>query len=137
MVAFECFTGKRPFEGDTAAIMYKQINEPPPKPSSLLARLEGPLEPVLLKVLEKAPPHRLASGAAFAGALTTAYENLKSEDLDQRIQRTEVLLTSGQTQAAITERELLPGLYPDNKRVILNPDAHAHLAAAKSAKWRS
>jgi len=59
IVAFELFTGRVPFAGDSAmAVLYRQVNEAPPldDPS-----LPAPLVPVLRRALAKVPRERYAS----------------------------------------------------------------------------
>ncbi|HSQ62749.1 MAG TPA: protein kinase, partial [Polyangiaceae bacterium] len=76
IVLYEMVTGRVPFEGDTYMGVLTQhmyaAPTPPTKLSPRLARELGPLEPVILRALEKEPEARHATMDAFAGAITEA-----------------------------------------------------------------
>jgi len=62
VVAYELFTGRPPFEGDTMmALVIKHLNEPVPLPSSLVSHLPVGLDELLLHLLAKAPEQRVQS----------------------------------------------------------------------------
>lgn len=70
VVLFELLTGTRPFAGSSLTeITYKIVNTPPPIPSQLRPGLPPAFNPILLKLLEKDPSKRYASGADVAKAL--------------------------------------------------------------------
>jgi HAMP domain-containing protein/predicted Ser/Thr protein kinase len=59
VVLFELFTGELPFDGDSVmAVVLKHIQEPPPRPRALNARLPEELEAIILRCLEKDPAKR-------------------------------------------------------------------------------
>ena len=59
VVFFEIFTGKLPFKGETPmAVVMAHIQQPPPRPRSLNAKLPPELEAIILKGLEKDPAKR-------------------------------------------------------------------------------
>jgi HAMP domain-containing protein/predicted Ser/Thr protein kinase len=59
VVLFEVFTGRLPFDGDTAmAVVLNHIQKPPPSPRSVNPRLPAELERVILVCLEKNPARR-------------------------------------------------------------------------------
>ena len=69
-VLFELVTGTRPFTADTpAAVLFKQINDPLPRPRSLVPNLSDEVEAVLYKALAKSPQERYANMDVFAQAL--------------------------------------------------------------------
>lgn len=73
IVAYELLTGQRPFAGaNSAEIMYRVLNEPPP--SILAANPSVPMgiEQVVLRALAKAPEERFETAQAFAQALAQA-----------------------------------------------------------------
>jgi hypothetical protein len=70
IVAYEMFTGKQPFTGDSImAIMYQHFNEPPP--SLRAARPDCPveIEAAVLRMLEKEPEARFPDVDAAAAAI--------------------------------------------------------------------
>lgn len=117
IVAFERITGQVPFQGDTAAVIYKQIYEPPPLPSTVTSRAKGPLEPVLLKALEKEPANRYQTGAALADAVDKAIDDIRKIDVKQKYEKTVVLMEQHQFSDAIRELETLQGFYPEYQNV--------------------
>ncbi len=70
VVAYECLTGRLPYEGDTPVqIIYKHLHAPvPPLPPEVP---RGPRE-VVARALEKAPDRRYASAEDMARAARTA-----------------------------------------------------------------
>ena len=74
-VLYECLTGKRPFEGpDTASVIKKILNSPPPRPREHVEGIDPALEAVCLKALAKRPEDRFESMEAFATAIQDAIE---------------------------------------------------------------
>jgi serine/threonine-protein kinase len=71
VVAFEMFTGKKPFEADTAlALAYKHSRKPPPDPLGIRPELPLRLVAVILRCLEKSPSTRFGSVGEIASLLT-------------------------------------------------------------------
>ncbi len=75
VIVFEVLTGRRPFEGTTAALVRKVLGEAPPKPSSIEPRLTAALDRVILQALAKKPENRFSSARAFLHALQAAFDN--------------------------------------------------------------
>jgi tRNA A-37 threonylcarbamoyl transferase component Bud32 len=70
IVFFELVTGLPPFDADTPmGLIIKHIQDPPPRPRSLLPALPADVERVIMKALAKKPEDRFASMAAFATVL--------------------------------------------------------------------
>jgi eukaryotic-like serine/threonine-protein kinase len=70
IVLFEMLTGRRPFEGESAAaVALKRLNEDAPTPSSMGHPLAPGLEPILMRALAREPADRFADAGAFAEAL--------------------------------------------------------------------
>ncbi len=70
IVLFEIFTGKLPFNADSAlTVLNKHIREAPPKPSSLNSQMPPELEQILLKCMEKSPDQRYRSISEVHAAL--------------------------------------------------------------------
>ena len=70
VVLFELLTGHKPYSADTPlAILYKQMNDPLPRPSGYVPDLPIQAEKVLFKALAKKPEDRYPEMPAFADAL--------------------------------------------------------------------
>jgi serine/threonine-protein kinase len=70
IVLFEMLTGRRPFEGDSAAaVALKRLNEDPPRPSEIGHPIPAGLEAILMRGLAREPADRFPDAGAFAEAL--------------------------------------------------------------------
>ena len=59
VVMYECATGQVPFDGDDAiSVALKQVNELPVPPSQINPGVDGDLERIILKCMEKDPANR-------------------------------------------------------------------------------
>ena len=59
VVLFEIFTGKLPFQGDSImSVILNHIQQAPPRPSTVNARVPKELEAIILRCLEKDPANR-------------------------------------------------------------------------------
>ena len=59
VVMYECATGKVPFDGDDAiSVALKQVNELPVPPSQINPNIDGDLERIILRCMEKDPANR-------------------------------------------------------------------------------
>jgi len=75
VVFYAMVTGRRPYTADTpAAVMLKHMQDPLPRPRSIIPSLPEEVEQVIFKALAKQPEDRYQDMAAFAVAL----ENLGS-----------------------------------------------------------
>ncbi|HSD44932.1 MAG TPA: protein kinase [Burkholderiales bacterium] len=75
VIVYEVLTGRRPFEGQGAALMKKVLEIDPPPPSALEPRLAKAIDRVLLKALSKRPEQRFRSARQFLEALIAAFDN--------------------------------------------------------------
>ena len=70
IVLFEMLTGRRPFEGDSAAaVALKRLSEDAPSPSSIGHPVPAGLEAILMRALSREPGERFPDAGAFAEAL--------------------------------------------------------------------
>ena len=70
IVLYEMLTGRRPFEGDSAAaVALKRLNEDARRPSELGHAIPGGLESILMRALAREPSDRYPDAGAFAEAL--------------------------------------------------------------------
>jgi serine/threonine-protein kinase len=75
VIVYEVLTGRRPFEGQGAALMRQILEAPPPLPSTLEPRLPKEMDRVLLKALAKRPEDRFRSARQFLEALHLAFDD--------------------------------------------------------------
>jgi predicted Ser/Thr protein kinase len=69
-ILYECLTGRPPFHtGDVLAIAWRQVNDPPPPPSSLTPNVPPTLEDLCLRLLQKRPPDRPGYADTVVAAL--------------------------------------------------------------------
>lgn len=69
VILFQLLTGELPFRGSTRMLLYQVINEAPPTPRMLDARVPKDLDTICLKCLEKEPGRRYESAAQFSADL--------------------------------------------------------------------
>jgi serine/threonine-protein kinase len=70
IVLFEMLTGRRPFQGDSAAaVALKRLNEDAPRPSEIGFAVPAGLEAILMRALERDPRARFPDAGAFGEAL--------------------------------------------------------------------
>jgi eukaryotic-like serine/threonine-protein kinase len=70
IVIYEMLSGRRPFEGESAAgVALKRLNEPPPPLSTGVRPIPAPLEAVVMRSLARDPAQRYPDAAAFSRAL--------------------------------------------------------------------
>ena len=61
VILFELLTGELPFRGETRMLLLQILNDEPPSPRKLNARVPRDLETICLKCLEKEPENRYSS----------------------------------------------------------------------------
>jgi len=70
VILYECLTGRRPFDGETAPeIIHRIYNETPVDPSKLVETVPAPLDEVARKCLQKELAHRYATARELADDL--------------------------------------------------------------------
>ncbi|HEU5101970.1 MAG TPA: protein kinase [Roseiflexaceae bacterium] len=69
VMLYEMLTGRVPFDGDSAQIMYGHLQQPPPPPRQLNPALPDAVEQLILRMLEKNPNMRPRSAAEVVAAL--------------------------------------------------------------------
>ncbi len=85
MTLFIMATLRFPFEGSQEWIIYQQINDDPPPPSTYNSRLSSAFDRVVLKALAKDPEERFQNCAELGHALSLALldpESITKEDRD-------------------------------------------------------
>ena len=74
VIAYELLTGRKPFTGNSAAVMHQVLNKPPADPSSLNPKLSPLIDRVLHKALAKKREDRFQSAREFAEAFQAAID---------------------------------------------------------------
>jgi serine/threonine protein kinase/WD40 repeat protein len=69
VILFELLTGELPFRGDTRMLLVQILNDEPPSPRKLNARVPRDMETICLKCLEKDPKRRYAAAGELADEL--------------------------------------------------------------------
>ena len=69
VVLYQLLTGRLPFEGPVAVVIYHVLNTVPPPPSQHRTDLDPRLAAICLKAMAKRPGDRYPGAAAFAAAL--------------------------------------------------------------------
>src|SRR5262245_4526540 len=73
VILYELLTGRRPFAAtETAELINKIVNEPPPRPTDFYPWLDAGIEAACLKALAKTPADRFGTMADFERALKHA-----------------------------------------------------------------
>jgi serine/threonine-protein kinase len=136
VIVYEVLTGRRPFEGQGAALMKKVLEIDPPPPSSLEPRLAKELDRVLLKALSKRPAERFRSARQFLEALIAAFDN---EPLPVSMSDTgeqEITRPGGEETPSGTKR-LKPANLDALRRAISTAPTSETAAAPKPAAQRA
>jgi serine/threonine-protein kinase len=70
VILFQLLTGQLPFTAETAlGLVFKQVNEAPPRPSSIRLDIDPQLEAVCLKAIAKRPEDRFQTAREMRSAL--------------------------------------------------------------------
>jgi len=72
VIAYELLSGRKPFTGNTAAVMQAALNQNPELPSSLQPKLSPLMDQVLLKALAKKAANRYRTAQEFSDAFREA-----------------------------------------------------------------
>ena len=101
IVAYELFTGKRPFEGDTPLAIYlKHMREQPILPGRLNPLVTPALEVAILRSLAKDPAQRWPSCGDFARALREAVAATETEQFNALVGKAQAALAAHDPAAA-------------------------------------
>jgi serine/threonine protein kinase len=98
IVTYEWLCGKRPFEGNSWAIINQHLSAPPPPLREQYPEIPVAVEQVVLKALAKNPQDRFASVEAFAEALERASQGGPADIEDAEV--TAPLIATTQTPGA-------------------------------------
>ena len=87
IVAYELFTGRHPFGGETfSSLIHKVINEEPVPMDHFRADLPEVLEKIIFKALEKQPERRYRMGLDLASDLSMLFTHLDRPQTDISVQ---------------------------------------------------
>ncbi len=80
VVAYELFTGQKPFAGDhISTVLYKIMNEMPPRPCEVDPQIPGPLDRAVLRALEKERANRYATCSELKADLSAALKQIADD----------------------------------------------------------
>ncbi len=80
VVAYEIFAGQKPFAGDhISTVLYKIMNETPPRPGEIDPDVPAALDQVVHRALEKDRGHRYASCAELKNELGAALKQIPDD----------------------------------------------------------
>jgi serine/threonine-protein kinase len=78
-VIYEMLTGQVPFRGDDdVQILYRQLHETPPMPSTVVPGISPKIDEVLARALAKEPTERFANTRELAQALNQAHDRRRA-----------------------------------------------------------
>lgn len=78
VVFYEMMTGRLPFTGSAARLIYQHLHELPKPPSHVRPEVPAEVDDLVLKLLRKEPAERFASAREFDEALTACERRLAS-----------------------------------------------------------
>lgn len=138
VVLYEMLVGRMPFEDVSAlSVAIKHINESPPPPSRFNPALSPEIDEVLLKVLEKDPAQRYATGKLLADALKQAL-GIQDDDDTYRLNVMSLPSWEGTQKSASPAASSAPdagemtpqfGAYADDTPTITDSNSSAGLRA--------
>ena len=103
IVMYECATGRVPFDGDDAiSVALKQVQEQPIPPSQINPNVDGDLERIILKCMDKNPANRFQTADELKNILNSY---LAGQTIQFAAQPTSVLTGSDSTR-------IMPGVVP-------------------------
>uniref|UniRef100_UPI0035A136A6 serine/threonine-protein kinase n=1 Tax=Hyalangium versicolor TaxID=2861190 RepID=UPI0035A136A6 len=129
VIAFQLLTGRRPFIGEQMQVIFAQVEEEPPRPSSLVPDLPVELERIVLKLLAKRPSQRFQSTEAVRQELE-AFLPRHGGDLQRSTRATEEL-ESSPTIVLPTPPSIVGVLAPKQK-----PSARSTISSQFGHSWR-
>lgn len=69
VMMYVTLTGQLPYQGSVLTVLIKQLEQPPPPPTSLRADIDAPLESLVLKAMARRPEDRFQSVQQFIDAV--------------------------------------------------------------------
>lgn len=72
VVLYEMLSGRLPFQGNSASILYQVLHDEPPEPHCIRPAVPRDLETICLKAISKDPQHRYVTAGAMAEDLRQA-----------------------------------------------------------------
>lgn len=78
VILFEMLSGRRPFDGgNSTAIVYQHVHQPPPRLSQFVPSLPASVETVVSRAIAKEPRRRFTTAGSLAISFQQALENTK------------------------------------------------------------
>jgi serine/threonine protein kinase len=71
-VLYECLTGHVPYSGEMVAVMWAQVNAPPPVPTAIRPGLPAAVDQVIARGMAKDPDSRYGTAGELAAAMLAA-----------------------------------------------------------------
>jgi len=127
VIFFEMLTGQLPYPGENPVqVMYQQVNDAPPRPSSIVGGIPPALEMVVLRAMAKDPRDRFQSAEEMQAAL----DHTPSADEQTRI----LAAASSPTQATalmggmggFSKSGDLPPTIPPRRRPVAAGEPHSN-----------
>src|SRR5260370_27373788 len=110
IMAYQLLTGKPPFEGKQAQVMYQHLQEQPPPPSYINPQISPALDGVILQALAKKPDERFPSILAFANAFQRALVSPLPPSRNTSPSATTVVVASRSSSSNLPATALLYGI---------------------------
>ncbi len=93
VLAYRCFTGRHPFDADTAyAVIIQQVTQPPPSPRQFNPTLSPAFEQALLRGLAKDPAQRPSTALEFVRQLQQQKTSAQPKSTVQSLETTNNLV---------------------------------------------
>ncbi|MBT7190599.1 MAG: serine/threonine protein kinase [Anaerolineae bacterium] len=115
IVFYEMITGRKPYQADTpAALIFKQVTDPLPRPSTFKPDLPDVVEGVLLKALAKDSNNRYQSMKEFAVALAELTTGSPPKKKAEPV-------SSSKKEKSILQKKTRKQLTPPPKKIEVSP----------------
>ena len=104
VILYELVVGRKPFTADTPIeTLFKHVNEPLPRPKSIIQNLPDPVEQTLIKALSKKVEDRYQSMRDFAVALENIAVPISESESrqDNPLRKTDQLMDDSETFATL------------------------------------
>ena len=102
-VLYECLIGHEPFTGEMVAVMWAQINTPPPAPTAVRPGLPAAVDQVIARGMAKDPASRYSTVGELAAAMLAAVDpGVRQAPAPEPVPPAAVTYIPGQTGPART-----------------------------------